>query len=127
LSFSNPLVLEVLPRALTPRTLGARGERSRHHAPDGGGGALLGDGPEFRELREHRPGDPFRRIAWKASARRGRLLVVEKELEQREIVWLLIDASVDSFCGPPGRAGIDLAIDTAQRTIEGHLARGDVV
>ena len=30
---------------------------------------------EIRELREHMPGDPFKKIAWKASARRGRLLV----------------------------------------------------
>ena len=33
---------------------------------------MRGEGDDLRELREHQPGDPFRKIAWKASARRGR-------------------------------------------------------
>ncbi len=127
LSFTNPYVIEVLPRRVSWKASGSSGRRGRHQAPEGGGGRLRGDGPEFRELREHRPGDPFRRIAWKASARRGRLLVVEKELEQRDIVWILIDASIDSFSGSPGWSGIDRAIDTATQAAESHLARGDVV
>ena len=38
-----------------------------------------GSGTELRELRELRPGDPFKSIAWKASARSGKLLVREVE------------------------------------------------
>lgn len=127
LSFSNPFVVEVLPRPVRLGPLGARGGRSRTSAPDGRVGLLPGDGPELRELREHRPGDPFKRIAWKASARRGRLLIVEKEREQRDSVWILLDASVDSASGPSGLSPLDLAVDEASHLVEYHLARGDLV
>ena len=56
-------------------------------------GPLSGDGYELRELRDHQPGDPFKRIAWKASARHGTLLVRDHEREERDVVWLLLDAS----------------------------------
>ena len=58
----------------------------------------------LRELREHQPGDPFRRIAWKASARRGVLLVRDFEREERDVIWLVLQASVDLWSGPLGRA-----------------------
>ena len=65
----------------------------------------------MRELRDHVPGDPFKRIAWKASARRGRLLVREMEREERDVVWLVLDASVELWAGAPGEAPLDHAID----------------
>ncbi len=50
---------------------------------------------EFSTLREYRTGDPRRRIAWKASARQGHLLVKEFETQRgREVVldWHRLDA-----------------------------------
>ena len=44
-----------------------------------GGRLTSGDGDEFSGLRDYRSGDPQRRIAWKASARRDGLLVRESE------------------------------------------------
>lgn len=127
LTFANPLALEVLPAPLAIRIRSPRGGRSRSLSPEGRAGRLAGDGVELRELREHRPGDPFRRIAWKASARRGKLLVTENEVEERDVVWVLVDASVEGWAGPPGRAPLDLAIDEAASLIARHLARGDKV
>lgn len=127
LAFSNPLVFEVLPKVLRAHRTGAWGGRAQNPAPLGKSGRRLGDGAELRELREHRPGDPYKRIAWKASARRGRLLIIEKEQEETDNVWVFIDASVDSASGPLGHSALDRAIDEAVATIDAHLARGDAV
>jgi uncharacterized protein (DUF58 family) len=70
LMFANPYGIEVLPVALHTTLVSPRGGRSRRAAASGRISPLAGEGDELRELREHVPGDPFKRIAWKASARR---------------------------------------------------------
>lgn len=127
LTFANPQAIEVLPAPYAPILHSARGGRSRMSSPEARSGRVAGDGVELRELREHRPGDPFRRIAWKASARRGKLLVTENEIEERDLVWLLIDASVEGWAGPPGQAPLDVALDEAAAIVGRHLGRGDQV
>ena len=127
LTFANPYGVEVMPRPFAAYLLQPRGGRSHLMAAAGKPGRSRGEGNELRELREHQPGDPFRRIAWKASARRGRLLVRDYEREERDVVWILLDASVELWSGPPGRAPLDLAIDEASSVAARHLARGDRV
>jgi uncharacterized protein (DUF58 family) len=56
------------PAPALPLGLGQQGERS-----------ASGDGDEYSSLRDYRPGDPPRQIAWKASARHDMLLVRESE------------------------------------------------
>lgn len=128
LSFSNPYVVEVLPAPVSvqlPRT--TSGGRARANLANTLRGTRKGDGAELREIREHRPGDAYRRIAWKPSARRGRLLIVEKEAEQADTVWVLLEASMEASSGPPGNTALDGAIDRAMARAESHLARGDRV
>lgn len=127
LTFANPQAVEVLPAPFAPILRSARGGRSRMSAPEGSSGRLAGDGLELRELREHRPGDPFRRIAWKASARRGKLMVTENEIEERDVVWVLVDASLEGWGGVPGKAPLDIALDEAAAAVSRHLGRGDHV
>lgn len=127
LGFNNPLVFEVLPHTVQLTIPGAFARRRDVAEPEPRASALIGDGAEFRELREHRPGDPFRRIAWKASARRGRLLTIERAVEDQARIWIIVDASVDAWSGPSGRAPIDRAIDDAMALGRAHLARGDAV
>lgn len=50
-----------------------------------------GTGTEFESLREYGDGDAFRSIDWKATARRGRLMVVQREIERSQDVMMLID------------------------------------
>jgi uncharacterized protein (DUF58 family) len=78
-------------------------------------------------LREHTSGDPFKRIAWKASARRGQLMVREFEREDRDVVWLVLDANVELLAGPVGRAPLDQGIDELAAIAHRHLSRGDRV
>ncbi len=127
LSFSNPLVLEVLPHTTRLGLAGAVGGRTQSSSIVARRGRRKGDGSELREIREHRPGDPYRHIAWKPSARRGKLLIIETEQEQSDLVWLVVDASVDSASGLPGKTALDVAIDEAASILEAHVARGDQV
>jgi uncharacterized protein (DUF58 family) len=127
LMFANPHGIEVVPKPLFTILQSARGGRARAAAPAGRAAPLTGEGDTLKELREHVPGDAFKRIAWKASARRGQLLVREMEREERDIVWLVIDASVELWAGEPGRAPLDIAVEELGGVAARHLARGDKV
>jgi len=52
---------------------------------------LRGVGTEFESLREYRDGDAFRLVDWKATARRGRLTVVQYEVERSQNVLIALD------------------------------------
>ena len=127
LTFANPYGVEVLPRPFATYLMQPRGGRSHLVAASGRPGRTRGEGSDLRELREHQPGDPFRRIAWKASARRGQLLVRDFEREERDVVWVVLDATVDLWAGPLGRAPLDHAIDEVAAVTTRHLSRGDRV
>ncbi|MBI4957439.1 MAG: DUF58 domain-containing protein, partial [Myxococcales bacterium] len=127
LTFANPFGVEVLPRALGLALATPVGGRARAVASSGRSGNRRGDGTELRELREHLPGDPFRRIAWKASAKRGVLVVREFEREERDVVWVVLDASVELWGGPMGGAPLDRAIEMAAAVAAQHLGNGDLV
>jgi uncharacterized protein (DUF58 family) len=51
-----------------------------------------GAGTSFERLREYVPGDDPRRVDWKATAKRGRLITREFTVEQGQTVLLAIDA-----------------------------------
>lgn len=72
-----------------------------------------GFGLEIRELRDFQAGDPFKHIAWRASARRGKLIAREFESDLSLSIWLMVDASPSMFWGAPGEARIDHALELA--------------
>lgn len=125
LTFANPFGVEVMPRAYQAFAHQARGGRSHRGAERGRPGPAAGDGEQLRELREHRAGDPLRRVAWKASAKRGRLMVREYEREERDVVWFVLDASIELGAGNPGYTPLDRAIDEVSGYVTRHAARGD--
>jgi len=51
-----------------------------------------GAGSEFESLREYTVDDPFRAIDWKATARRGRPMVVQYEVERAQQIVVALDA-----------------------------------
>lgn len=127
LTFANPHGVEVLPPAYARKARSGRGGRGRRDVERGRRSPFSGESSELRELRQHHTGDPFRRIAWKASARRGELLVREYEREERDVVFLVVDASVELFAGRPGQAALDAALDQAADVGLRHLSLGDRV
>jgi uncharacterized protein (DUF58 family) len=52
---------------------------------------LYGAGTEFESLREFNEGDSFRAIDWKATARRGKIMVAQHEVERSQNVMLVLD------------------------------------
>lgn len=118
LTFSNPLGVEVLPALAA-----ARRAPLGHGASSAGlrASRRSGDATEFSELRDHQPGDPLERVAWKASARRGKLLVRKYELEERDVAWIVLDAGVELWAGRAGVAPLDLAIDACAELARQHL------
>jgi uncharacterized protein (DUF58 family) len=126
--FPNPIAVKVF-----PRTLGLRGQPVRaiggalheqvgqHHVRQRG---LAG---ELRELREHAHGDPFKFIAWKATARRGRLMVRDLEAEIVTTHVVLVDVGAGMRGGARGRAPLDWACDCAAALAKAAVAAGDRV
>jgi len=53
---------------------------------------LHGRGGEFDALREWTPDDEFRTINWKATARRGKLMVEQYDVERSQTIMLVLDA-----------------------------------
>jgi uncharacterized protein (DUF58 family) len=127
LLFASPLGFEVVPKSLSILADSPLGGRARRASEMGRPAAMAGDGEELRELRDHAPGDPFKRIAWKASARRGRLLVREMERDERDVVWLVVDASVELLAGDPGSAPLDRVVEDVASAATRSLRRGDRV
>src|SRR5262249_46994687 len=76
---------------------------------------------------DHAHGDPFKFIAWKATARRQRLMVKDLETEIVAHHALVVDIGARMRGGVPGRAPLDSAIDTAAAIARAALERGDRV
>ena len=127
LLFANPHGIEVVPRALERWNRSIKGGRSRHASSTGAHGRRRGEGDDLRELRDHVPGDAFKRIAWKASARRGRLMVRETEQSEREVVWLVVDVSAEGWAGEDGSAPLDLVAEEAISEAAFHVSRGNSI
>jgi len=116
-----PLGLIREPIPFSPRT-GASHERV--------GTRLLrqrGLGSDLREIREHIPGDPFKNIAWKATARTRKLMVRELESEILVTHWLLLDISSTMRSQRPGRAKLDYGLGLCAALARVALDAGDRV
>ena len=72
----------------------------------------LGTGTEFERLREYMPGDDYRQVAWAATARRGKPIVVEYETERSQPIILLLDAGRLMSAPVGDLAKLDYAINT---------------
>lgn len=115
-------ILEVRPAARasrrglpdSPGILGLAGRTSR----------FAGPGDEFREIREYRPRDPFRRMAWRHTARTGRPMVREYYTPTSARYVLLLDSGASMRQGPTGATKLDAAIDYVARFAHQALSAG---
>lgn len=127
--FPNPIAIKVFPRqsmargaaALRP-TLGAMHERAGVHQVRRRG--LAG---ELREIRDHTHGDPFKFIAWKATARRQKLMVRDLETEIVVTHQLLLDIGGSMRNASAGHSKLDFAIEIAAALGNAALEGGDRV
>jgi uncharacterized protein (DUF58 family) len=127
--FPSPIGVKVFPRPAvraiavdTRPTAGAPHERLGLHAI-----RHRGLGGDLRELRDHAPGDPFKQIAWKATARTGKLMVRDLDRETMVTHYLLVDQGATMRDGRPGASKLDYAVDLAAAYARGALEAGDRV
>ena len=112
--FPNPIAVKVFPRTLALRAQPVRALAGALHEQVGLHSVKRrGLSGELREIREHSHGDPFKFIAWKATARRQQLMVRELENEIVTTHTLLVDVGSGMRQGPLGRAPLDWACDAA--------------
>jgi len=74
---------------------------------------LRGQGTEFESLREYTPDDEFRRIDWKATARRGKPIVRDYQTERSQNVILLLDAGRTMLAEVEGKRKFDAVLNAA--------------
>jgi uncharacterized protein (DUF58 family) len=74
---------------------------------------LYGRGTEFESLREYVPDDEFRQVDWKASARRGKLMSRQYQVERSQNVLILLDAGRTMSVRVEEMAKLDYAINAA--------------
>lgn len=72
-----------------------------------------GAGSEFESLREYTGGDPYRAIDWKATARRGKVMVAQYEVERSQQIALAIDAGRLMMPRLGDRRKLDYAVSAA--------------
>jgi uncharacterized protein (DUF58 family) len=87
--------------------------------------AQRGDGIEFADLRPFLPGDRPRSINWRATARRGALMVNQRHPERATDVVLFLDSFLD-LRGPAGST-LDRAVGAAASLAAAYLRQRDRV
>lgn len=84
-----------------------------------------GEGLEFHELRDYQPGDSPRRIDWKATARRRRLITRHFQDEQNQTVWILLDGGRRMALPVGGLTAFDHGLNAALLLAWSALRQGD--
>lgn len=85
-----------------------------------------GLGQEFESLRDYND-DDFRTIDWKASARRGKLVVRNFETERNQAVIVCVDVGRHMMAEVDGVRKLDLALDSALMLMHTAERQGDQI
>ena len=88
---------------------------------------LYGRGTEFESLRDYGPDDEYRQVDWKASARRGRLMSRQYQVERSQNVVILLDAGRTMSVRIADMTKLDYAINAALMLAYVAAAGGDKV
>lgn len=83
--------VKVYPNLLALRSYEALVRRDRLQAIGLRNSRRWGDGTEFERLRDYTPDDEYRRVNWKATAKRGAPIVVDYQVERSQNVILALD------------------------------------
>jgi uncharacterized protein (DUF58 family) len=124
----QPVEVPVLP-PLTDDEGKHRGTKKFNTLPPPGVHRLQrpGSGGDLLDLRDYRPGDPPKMIAWKPSARRDRLITKEFESDVPVRCVLFVDASNGARVGPPGKAPVVRLATVAAGVAQAAAANRDIV
>jgi uncharacterized protein (DUF58 family) len=90
-------------------------------------GRRRGEGSEFQQLRDYRPGDSLRRIDWKATSRRQQLISREYSEERNQQVVCLIDCGRRMRARDGDLGHFDQVLNTVLLLAFVALRQGDAV
>jgi uncharacterized protein (DUF58 family) len=88
---------------------------------------VRGAGRSFESLREHREGDEIRDICWTASARRGKLVTRQYEVERSQPIWLVVDTGRLMRARIGDVSKLDVAVNAALSLSQVACGSGDRV
>jgi uncharacterized protein (DUF58 family) len=90
-----------------------------------------GEGTDFKQLAEYLPGDPVRRIDWKATQRHSRPVVRQYQDERNQSVQILLDCGrrmrADDRAGPGATTHFDDVLNAVLLLAYVALNQGDAV
>ncbi len=88
---------------------------------------MRGGDTEFERLRDYLPDDDFRRIDWKATARRQKMTVREYELERNQNVVFMLDCGRTMTAVWDDLTALDYALNATLMLSHVAIRRGDQV
>lgn len=88
---------------------------------------MRGLGSEFESLREYVLGDDFRKVDWKATARRGKLIVRQYEQERNQPVIICIDVGRRMLSEVNGITKLDYVLDSLLMLAQAVYVANDYV
>ena len=86
-----------------------------------------GSGTEFERLRSYVPGDSFRKVSWKATARRGQLTIAEEHAERSQHIVIALDCGRLMSGRIDQRSKFDYALDACLALARTCMLAGDAV
>lgn len=86
-----------------------------------------GSGDELLDLRDYRPGDPPKMIAWKPSARKDKLITKEYENDVPVRAVVFLDTCDGVRLGPPGNTLLTRTAGVAAVVAQASMANRDLV
>lgn len=86
-----------------------------------------GEGTDFKELREYRPGDPVRRIDWRATSRRSEPIVRSYQEDRDQQILIILDGGYRLHQKEGDGLQFEHALSAALRLSRVALEHGDSV
>lgn len=119
--------VKVYPNLLDVRKYELLVRRGRLHELGLRTSKLLGMGTEFERLRDYQPDDEYRRINWKATARRGKPISTEYETERSQNIVAVLDIGRLMRSPVGDLARMDYAVNAVLMLAYVATLRGDKV
>jgi len=88
---------------------------------------MRGLGTEFESLREYSEGDDYRKIDWKATARKSKLVVRQYEQERNQVVIVVVDIGRHMLAEVNGVRKLDHVLDALLMLVNAAAVAGDQI
>lgn len=119
--------VRVYPNVLAMREFDFLNQKGKLHELGIRRSRIRGLGSDFESLREYAVGDDYRKIDWKATARRGKLIVRQYEQERNQPVLICIDVGRRMLSEVDGVTKLDYVLDSLLMLTQAAAQANDFV